>query len=274
MKQLLVAVGIGALVMIGVGILVRVVNNGAPPAVVIESTPAPAESSSTPTLNGTSWNVVAINGENVEDAGMTVSFQNGKVTGTDGCNRYSTGYIASDDALTIQDQMAGTLMACPEETMVLADLFRSTLITVASFQVADDSLILLDSEFNKILELSAVSTNLSGTSWDVTGYNNGNQALVGVTTNTNLLLNFVDDTQIAGNAGCNSFSGTYTAQDSTIAIGPLASTMMYCVEPEGIMEQESQFLRALENSTVSEFEASSLVLRDDAGAMQVTATRK
>jgi heat shock protein HslJ len=46
-----------------------------------------------------------------------------------------------------------------------------------------------------------------------------------------------------------------------ISIGPLASTKMYCTEPAGVMEQETQFLLALESAASYSVEGHSLVLR-------------
>lgn len=57
---------------------------------------------------------------------------------------------------------------------------------------------------------------------------------------------FTRDGKINGDAGCNRFMGGYTVDGTTIAIGPLASTQMYC---EGVMDAERALLKALEKST-------------------------
>jgi heat shock protein HslJ len=51
--------------------------------------------------------------------------------------------------------------------------------------------------------------------------------------------------QIEGSTGCNHYAGAYTADDSDITIGDVAHTEMYCMEPEGAMDQERDFLAAL-----------------------------
>lgn len=51
--------------------------------------------------------------------------------------------------------------------------------------------------------------------------------------------------QISGSAGCNTYFGTYTVSGSKIRIGDVASTEMWCMEPEGVMGQEPAFLAAL-----------------------------
>ena len=54
--------------------------------------------------------------------------------------------------------------------------------------------------------------------------------------------------RVHGSAGCNSYSGNYQAGKSKLSIPMVASTEMYCLEPEGVMEQEQRYLRALQSA--------------------------
>lgn len=56
---------------------------------------------------------------------------------------------------------------------------------------------------------------------------------------------FFDDGELGGVAGCNTFFGGYETDADSIVIGPVASTMAFCGEPEGIMEQELAYLTLL-----------------------------
>jgi heat shock protein HslJ len=60
-----------------------------------------------------------------------------------------------------------------------------------------------------------------------------------------------DDGNVNGVAGCNSYFASYEVDGGAIAIGPAGSTMAFCVEPEGIMEQEIAYLTLL--GTVDSF---------------------
>ena len=51
---------------------------------------------------------------------------------------------------------------------------------------------------------------------------------------------------LTGAAGCNRYFGAYDSKDKTLTIGPLGSTRMACSAPEGLMEQETTFLAALQ----------------------------
>jgi heat shock protein HslJ len=56
-----------------------------------------------------------------------------------------------------------------------------------------------------------------------------------------------------------------------ITIGPLATTRKLCPEPAGVMDQEAQYLAALQNSEVWAISNTRLELRDAGGALQVQA---
>lgn len=68
------------------------------------------------------------------------------------------------------------------------------------------------------------------------------------------------DGQVSGNSGCNSFGGSYSVNGDKIQFSQLASTMMACMEPEGIMEQEQVILQYLNQVQTYRFEDGKLVL--------------
>jgi heat shock protein HslJ len=71
---------------------------------------------------------------------------------------------------------------------------------------------------------------------------------------------------VSGNGGCNVYSGSYTAAEGAITVSPLAVTMMFCVEPEGISEQEAAYLAALQSASLYTLDGSQLTLSDAEGA--------
>ena len=103
-------------------------------------------------------------------------------------------------------------------------------------------------------------------------YNNGKQAVTSVLAGSNITTEFGSDGTLSGNSGCNTYSGTYTVTGNQITIGPLASTRMACSDPAGIMEQETQFLAALQTAATYNIENATLELRTKDGALAVQAT--
>ena len=64
---------------------------------------------------------------------------------------------------------------------------------------------------------------------------------------------------VKGSAGCNSYFGSYEIDGTQLSIpGPIAVTEMYCMEPEGIMDQEQVYLTILENAETYEIEGNQL----------------
>ncbi|MBU7036395.1 MAG: META domain-containing protein [Theionarchaea archaeon] len=87
--------------------------------------------------------------------------------------------------------------------------------------------------------------SLEGNIWILDSYRT-ETGLVTVLRDTRITAQFQDG-RITGDAGCNSYFSEYTANKGHIEFGPVGVTEMYCSEPEGVMEQELDFLQVLES---------------------------
>jgi heat shock protein HslJ len=152
--------------------------------------------------------------------------------------------------------------------------YFQALAAAKTFTVNGDQLTLNDSGGQAIASYKAQSQDLAGTSWLAIGYNNGQQAVVSVTTGTELTADFGEDGNLTGFAGCNNYNGTYTVDGDKITIGPLASTMKSCSDPEGVMDQEAQYLAALQSAVTYQIVGNRLELRTADGAMAADFSRK
>ncbi len=54
--------------------------------------------------------------------------------------------------------------------------------------------------------------------------------------------------RVQGSAGCNHYFGGYEAGRGEISISQVGSTEMYCMDPEGVMDQEHDFLQILQKA--------------------------
>jgi heat shock protein HslJ len=77
---------------------------------------------------------------------------------------------------------------------------------------------------------------------------------------------------VSGNSGCNNYSGGYKTTGDQLKVGPLAGTQMFCDQPAGVMDQEQQYLAALQNAATFQIDGGTLTIRDANSAMQVVAT--
>ena len=226
-------------------------------------------------LDGTTWILGTLDGRPpLPGTDVTLSFEAGAAFGSDGCNRYRASYeLGEDGRLAVGPAMATTLMACAEDVMVQAAAYGAALRATASARLHDDgALALAEADGTVRITFTAQDTALEGTDWRVTAYNNGRQAVVSVLEGTELTASFGEGA-VNGSAGCNRYRASLDADGDRVRIGPAAATRRLCAKPEGVMEQEAAFLRALEWAAVSRREGDRLELRTGDGALAVSLVR-
>ena len=118
----------------------------------------------------------------------------------------------------------------------------------------DDSALLeaaLDMGVNYVQEKSqdqpGKTKQLEDNKWTLQSYGESGN-LKDVLADTKITAEFVSPEEtVKGSAGCNSYFGSYELKGSQLSVpGPLGVTEMYCMEPEGVMEQEQEYLAILQ----------------------------
>ncbi|MGI6502473.1 MAG: META domain-containing protein [Candidatus Methanoculleus thermohydrogenotrophicum] len=228
-------------------------------------------------LVGTEWALEAytLEGDAISSviAGTTITAEfspDGKIAGSAGCNRYFASYEVAGTAMTI-GPAGSTKIYCgePEGTMEQEARFMDLLANVSSYQIEGDRLVLLDEAGTGLLffvqaeEVPPVP--LVGTEWVLEGYSLEGDAISSVIAGTTITAEFSPDGKITGSAGCNRYGGQYLLDGTNLSISSLFSTLMYCAEPEGTMEQEARFMDLLANVSSYQIEGDRLVLLDEAG---------
>jgi heat shock protein HslJ len=235
--------------------------------------PPVAESSAAdpPRLDGTAWVLAELPGHaRVPGSSITLRFEDGRASGSDGCNRYGFAYTGTGSRLEFTPSGISTQMACAPELMQQATAFKASLTRTTAFGMDSGQLQLLGANGAVLARFAAQPEGLAGTAWLVTGYNNGRQAVVSVLNDTELTMEFSTDGKVAGSAGCNRYTGSFEQDGKALSFGPTATTRRMCAGPEGVMEQEQQFLKALESVATARLEADRLELRTADGALAVT----
>ena len=230
--------------------------------------PQPQPAGGKDMLDGTNWILTTMNGQPaLKDTTVTLNFAAGKAAGSDGCNTYSGSYTADGTNIKF-DQMASTMMACPDPIMKQATAYQQALGQAATYKTAAGKLGLYDASGKELATFTAQSNSLAGTGWIVTGYNNGKQAVVSVMAGTELTANFGGDGRLTGSAGCNDYTASYQTDGSKISIGPAASTKKACEQP--VMDQETQYLAALATAATYRVDGNKLELRTADDALAAT----
>jgi heat shock protein HslJ len=96
----------------------------------------------------------------------------------------------------------------------------------------------------EVVSSTPLSSPLNETQWELIRYISAQGQLADILAETQVTLEFADG-KLSGSAGCNSFFGDYASDASSLTIGSIGYTEMFCTSPEGVMEQESAYLSAL-----------------------------
>ena len=205
---------------------------------------------------------------------ITAEYEDTKISGSAGCNRYSGSYqLKNKSEITFPGHFASTMMACSTEISIQEQHYLKALSSVASYQLQQNQLMLLNEEQKSVLIFLYIQPiTLENTRWQATGINNGRGGVVSNSI-THLVTAQFSDNEIKGSAGCNQFSANYVINKQQLKIGPVRTTRKYCAE-EGVMDLEQQFIQALKQSTQYEIKADKLRFRNANGSLQVGFSRK
>lgn len=93
---------------------------------------------------------------------------------------------------------------------------------------------------------------LADTAWVLESYGDPSSPST-VLSGTEITVYFDGHAEVTGEAGCNSYGGTYASDlDGSLEIGDITQTEMFCVEP-GVMEQETLYLDLLRDARRYEY---------------------
>ncbi|MCU0270941.1 MAG: META domain-containing protein [Acidimicrobiales bacterium] len=229
-------------------------------------------------LTGSSWVLASYQdaqGAAVEAVGgeaATLSFgDEGSLNGNTGCNVFAGGYTVDGETLTITLGPT-TLRGCEDPALQAQETaLTQNLPKTAGYTIEGESLALTAEDGTTLFTYTAGLSGLVGTSWQVTGVNNGREAVESTALTEALTAEFGDDGTFSGAGGCNQLGGPFTTTGTDgIQIGPLQTTMMAC-DPD-VEQLEAQYSAALQAATTYQIDGNVLTLRDADGATQVTAT--
>lgn len=189
-------------------------------------------------------------------------FEKGKLSGNDGCNQFMGSYTTNGQQITISDKMMSTMMACP--TMEKSAAFKTALTSAKLYENNGQTLTLIGADGKTLLELQALSNTPQEGLYTIKHLNNGRQAVVSLKTPISMQLG--NDGKMSGNTGCNQYTTTYTIKDDQLTVGFPATTRKLC--PPELMEQEQQFISALQKGSKMSRNGEKWEVRDSAGALQ------
>lgn len=188
----------------------------------------------------------------------TLSYREGSFAGTTGCNSYSAPVTLDGDALTLAPIIT-TEMACAQPgAMEQETRFLSALASAARYALDGDQLTIYDGEGTAVMVFTGAGDPLISQHWALRTINGA-----AVPEAAAITAQF-DGTRVAGSAGCNRYTASYTRDGESLAMGMAAATRMFCGQP-GVMEREAAFLAALASVVRYEVRGGDLALMDAEG---------
>lgn len=232
-------------------------------------------------LNGTRWTLTGYAADGtlrqvINGSPVTLEFSDdGRITGSAGCNHYFAGYGMKGTTITI-GQAGSTEMYCAvtgvmdQESAYLALLSRA-----ASVTAGNDRLTLADAKGTTILSFTRIvppaPEPLVGTNWTLDSVYSGD-AVSSVIAGTTITAVFGKDGSVTGSAGCNHYFASYNVSGTSMTIGSAGSTKMYCIGP-GVMQQESTYLASLSRAAAFTITGNRLSLAEANGTTLLSFTK-
>jgi heat shock protein HslJ len=194
------------------------------------------------------WELVSFGNANAPTpaAGNAVlTFAEGRVSGTTGCNSFNGGFTATANTVTFTP-LATTRALCTEDALAALEraIFSAFQGTV-NYSVAGTRLTISYGDNQALVYRTAGTAGLERGTWQLVSFGPV-EAQVRAAGNATITF---DGVRAFGATGCNNFNGGYSATGNTIAFKPFIVTAAACTD-EAINQQERTILRAL-NGTVN-----------------------
>ena len=214
-----------------------------------EVQPTPTKPTGNNPLERTYWKAIELVGKPTpaQDAKREAHlvFQEGRLSGSDGCNRVTGTYQLKGDAVTF-GPLAGTRMACINEAAEVERAFHEAMKSATRLTVASDRLELFDAAGNRVAAFAAGaaqasapsnSSSLAGTSWQLVNFQGSDGTTLTPDDRSKYTIEFSADGQLTARVDCNRGRGTWkSAGTNQVEFGPLALTRAQC--PAGSLHDQ------------------------------------
>jgi heat shock protein HslJ len=216
-------------------------------ALISQARITPARAQAPTTIEGVSWRLAKLS--KLDDAELDqspraiVRFDNARLRGFSGCNRFTGSYTLAGDRVDVGHQ-THTVNKCAQPAADVEDLMKLAFKAPVRFKVQEGRLT-LHSENGIVMTFEAQPAHaLEGVEWEITQLSDGKGAMVAPAKGSTISFSFRSDGAVVGNAGCNLFRASYQRDGERLTVDPPVSTRKACREP-GVMEREQALLAAL-----------------------------
>ncbi|MCB2178623.1 META domain-containing protein [bacterium] len=203
-------------------------------------------------LNGSAWTLSQLNGHSLlSGSQINIRFTADQFSGTAGCNQYGGSYQGRGGDFSTSPGVEMTAMGCltPEGIMDQEQEFANALTSVTGYQINGGQLE-MHNENGDIVLLFIIDqpandvdpTSLTGSEWQVRTLD-GDSLIPG----SQITLQFVQNGEVNGFAGCRHFQATYLQTYEGIRFTSIGMTEEVCND-EALLLQEQDFTDYLSNA--------------------------
>jgi heat shock protein HslJ len=213
-------------------------------------------------LVGTQWHLVSYG--TPEDPTLVFG-EDGRATGSGGCNSYGSDYTAADGTISFS-VVVSTRMACVDSNLMDQEqAYFAALESASTFELGDGTLTITYGDSRQMI--FAQSNPLAGTQWTLVSYGAPDDPTP-VIGGSGVTLALGEDGHASGSGGCNSYGGSYTVEGDTLQFSEVVSTLMACVDSD-LMDQEQAYLDALNSASAFTLDGDRLTISDEDGQQLV-----
>lgn len=175
--------------------------------------------------------------ELVDGTRVGLSFRDGTVTASAGCNTMAGSYRIVDQTLVV-DNLGMTEMGCPGD-LAAQDTWLSGLLTSEPAIALEEDTLTLTSGSSVLTMLDRVIADpdrpLVGTVWRVDSLISGD-AVSSTPAGARATLTFASDGTLSVSPGCNTGGGSWTLDGDTLTMDRILTTRMACDDARGELE--------------------------------------
>ena len=211
-------------------------------------------------LDGSTFTSTSVTGHDlVPGSTVRLSFEDGQLGVSAGCNQMGGGYSLVDDRLQIDGAMRSTEMACDPPLMDQDTWLAGWIADGPSWQLDGDTLTLTGGDVVMELVDETAGATIEG-AWELETIVSGDAASSVPADVETPTLEIIGD-EVSVFTGCNRGGATIEAADGTLTFGPMRLTRMACPDPA--MQLEGTVAATLEGTVPYTVTAERLTIGDD-----------
>jgi heat shock protein HslJ len=195
---------------------------------------------------------------------VTANIANAVISGSAGCNSYSSDLQINESSLTITMPVT-TRKECaePEGVMAQENQFLDNLIKTATYYIEGDTLVFQDKDGSPLLIFKArPQVELANITWNLYAYGDIFHPQA-VPEDVSVTLDVNKEDEVSGSSGCNNYAGKVTVDGDSVSFELGAATLKACDPAANAME--TTYLGALAGVERGEVKQDQLILYYNGG---------